>query len=412
MLYKIKDNFNILKDRLRNPLYLNSAYIMLNSITGSGIGFIFWIVAAKFYSTEVVGITTALLSSITLITMFSFLGFDQSIIRFFPSGDKSKLFSTAAIIAFISGTIFCLIYVIGIDIWAPTLSIIKNNFFIFYIFLIANIMTLLAGSAFLALRKAKYLFMQSLVTGTRLFLLIPFVIFGALGIFISFGVSYILALLFTLIILYKYDIHPKKLDIKFLNRSLHFSMGNYVYGLLFAVPSQIMPILVITILGAESAAYFYIAFALASIPMVIISSFATSLFVEGSYGEPLKENVKKSIKSIFLILTPVVLLLIFFGEPLLGLISQNYLNALNIFRLMLVSTFFIVFYNIFISIKRIQKDIKVLIFIGTINAILLIGFNYILMQIFGLIGIGYAWIISYGLLSLFVIIMARREKWI
>ncbi len=79
---------------------------------------------------------------------------------------------------------------------------------------------------------------------------------------------------------------------------------------------------------------------------------------------------------------------------------------------MLVSTFFIVFYNIFISIKRIQKDIKVLIFIGTINAILLIGFNYILMQIFGLIGIGYAWIISYGLLSLFVIIMARREKWI
>ncbi len=60
---------------------------MLNSITGSGIGFIFWIVAAKFYSTEVVGITTALLSSITLITMFSFLGFDQSIIRF-PSGDK------------------------------------------------------------------------------------------------------------------------------------------------------------------------------------------------------------------------------------------------------------------------------------------------------------------------------------
>ena len=76
-------------------------------------------------------------------------------------------------------------------------------------------------------------------------------------------------------------------------------MGNYVYGLLFAVPSQIMPILVITILGAESAAYFYIAFALASIPMVIISSFATSLFVEGSYGEPLKENVKKSSNQYF-----------------------------------------------------------------------------------------------------------------
>ncbi len=141
----------------------------------------------------------------------------------------------------------------------------KNNFFIFYI---SNCQyyDAIGRQCLSSIKKSKYLFMQSLVTGTRLFLLIPFVIFGALGIFISFGVSYILALLFTLIILYKYDIHPKKLDIKFLNRSLHFSMGNYVYGLLFAVPSQIMPILVITILGAESAAYFYIAFALQVFP--------------------------------------------------------------------------------------------------------------------------------------------------
>lgn len=409
MYYKLKDNIELLKIHLKGPLYINSFFLILNSITSSGIGFIFWMVAAKFYSTEYMGVSTALISSLNLILMISVLGFDQSIIRFFPNRDKSKLFSTTILITFISGTSFSLLYVMNINFLAPDLYMIKDNFLIFYIFLIANIVTFLSSSVFLALRKAKYLFIQNLITGSRLFLILPFIVFGALGIFISFGVSFILSLIFSIIILFKFGIRPKKIDKEFLKDSFHFSSGNYIFSLLSAIPSQILSIIILNILGAQETAYYYISLTLASILFIIPSSFSTSLFVEGSHGKPLRKNILKSVLFIFSILIPAVIIFYFIGEFILGLINPTYVNALNIFRLMILSSFFMVFYNLFISIKKVQKDMKTLIFIGTMNTIFLIGLSYILMLKFGLVGIGYAWLINYGLISLIIIVIIIKK---
>lgn len=70
--------------QVRDPLYKNSFFIMLSSITNAGFGFFFWMIAARLYSAEDVGIATALWSSLTLILLLSRLGFDFSLIRFFP----------------------------------------------------------------------------------------------------------------------------------------------------------------------------------------------------------------------------------------------------------------------------------------------------------------------------------------
>ena len=38
--------------RLKDPLYKNSFFIMLSSITNAGFGFFFWMIAARLYSAE------------------------------------------------------------------------------------------------------------------------------------------------------------------------------------------------------------------------------------------------------------------------------------------------------------------------------------------------------------------------
>lgn len=385
---------------------------MLTLVVSSGIGFLFWILAARIYSAEFVGINTALISSITLITMFSSMGFDQSIIRFFPEMDKSKIFSTSTIITLLFTTLFGIIYIVGIDLWSPSLSIIKDIAFIFYFFLIAYALANLSGNAFIALRKGKYYFIQNLITGSRLVFLFPFIIFGTLGIFTSFGVSFILATVFSIILLYKLGIHPKKLDKNILKKSYKFSAGNYIFGLLTSAPSFILSIVILNILGAEQTAYYYISLTIVSILYIIPSSFSTSVFVEGSHGEPLRKNVLKSIISIAVLLIPSSILLYFLAPFLLGLIGPNYLNGLDIFRLMILTAFFLIFYNIFISIKKVQKDMKGLIFFGILYTILILGLSYILMLNYGLIGVGYAWISTYGIMSVIIFIMAVRERWI
>ena len=72
-------------------------------------------IAARLYSAEDVGIATALWSSLALIILLSRLGFDFSIIRFFPSGDKSRIFSTSVIISTAFALVLGVLFAARID---------------------------------------------------------------------------------------------------------------------------------------------------------------------------------------------------------------------------------------------------------------------------------------------------------
>ncbi len=45
-----------LAQKLRDPLYKNSIFLMISSIIGAGTGSVFWVIAARFYSAESVGL--------------------------------------------------------------------------------------------------------------------------------------------------------------------------------------------------------------------------------------------------------------------------------------------------------------------------------------------------------------------
>lgn len=395
----------------RDPLYRNSFFIMLTSISSAGFGFVFWMVAARLYPKEDVGVATGLISSMALLVLLSRFGLDQSIIRFFPERDKSGVFSTSAVITTFFAVLFGMIFIVGIDIWSPQLDIVKKYAFLYLIFLVASSITNLTGVSFVALRKAEYYFFQSLLVGSRVIFLFPLVFIGALGIFSSVGISFILAFIFSAFLLFKFGIKPTRIDREFLNYSIYFSAGNYIAGLLITAPNQILPIMVLNVLGAEETAQYYIAFAIASLLFMIPGAFSTSLFVEGSYGETLKKNTLKSLFAIFSLLIPAVIAIYIFGGFLLALIGKNYVEGFDLLRIMALSSFFVAICQIYFSIKKVQKDIKDLIFLSSLIFVLLIGLSYVFMLKFGIIGVGYAWIASYGLGSLIIGVLVKK-KWI
>jgi len=69
---------------IKDPLFRNSLFIILASALGGAFGFIFWVLAAKIYPKEDVGIATALISSLSLVILLSRFGLNQSLVRFFP----------------------------------------------------------------------------------------------------------------------------------------------------------------------------------------------------------------------------------------------------------------------------------------------------------------------------------------
>lgn len=401
----------ILED-LHDSLYKNSFFIMLTSISNAGFGFFFWMLAAKLYPKEDVGIATALISSMALLVMLSRFGLDQSIIRFFPECDKSRVFSTSVIITTLSAVLFGIIFLAGIDIWSPELGMLKEHLFLYLTFLAVNSIATLTGVSFLALRKGEYYFLQSLLVGSRVLLLFPLVFFGALGIFSSAGISFTLASLLSAFFLFRFGIKPSGMDREFLNDSLHFSAGNYIAGLLMTAPNQILPIMVLNVIGAEEAAHYYIAFAIASILFMIPGAFSTSLFIEGSHGESLKRGTLKSLSAMLSLLTPAVMLLYLYGDILLGIIGKSYVEGFELLRIFALSSFFVAICRVYFSIKKVQKDVKGLVFLSALIFVLITGLSYVFMLEFGIVGIGYAWMAGYGLGSLVVGGMVWREGWV
>ena len=128
-------------------------------------GFIFWIIAAKLYSQSDVGLSTAMISAVTLISLLSYLGLDHSIIRFFPDGDKLKILTTSTIVITVTTMIFGVIFVAGINIWSPKFAIIRNYSFPYFVALVAFSLTQPTAQVFIALRKSKYYFYQNIYLG-------------------------------------------------------------------------------------------------------------------------------------------------------------------------------------------------------------------------------------------------------
>ncbi|WP_269851760.1 lipopolysaccharide biosynthesis protein [Methanosarcina horonobensis] len=204
-----------------------------------------------------------------------------------------------------------------------------------------------------------------------------------------------------------------KIDKTFLNEAFNFSVGNYLAVWFTTAPNYILPLLVLNILGVEETAYYYIAFSIASLLFMIPGSISMSLLVEGSYGKELKKMIIKSFSIVFSIIIPALVILYFESDWFLNIFGKTYSeNGGDLLKIMIFTSIFMTITSIYITIKRIQKDVNEIVILSGIIFLILIGSSYIFMLKFGLIGIGYAWVLSYGIGTVITGVLVWKNKWI
>jgi hypothetical protein len=69
---------------LHVPMYRNAYALMVNTVVNSGLGLLYWIVAAHTSSPEEVGRGNALISLMLLVSVLTQVDFGQALIRFLP----------------------------------------------------------------------------------------------------------------------------------------------------------------------------------------------------------------------------------------------------------------------------------------------------------------------------------------
>jgi len=242
----IPKNLKELKMHLKDPLFKNSYYILLTSGSISFFGLVFWIIVARFYSPENVGLASAILSMSQLICAFSTLGLNYSVIRFFSQrDDRIKMINSCFSLVGLSTMIFTIIVIITLPYWSPTLLSLRENYFLLVSFAVLTVLYSLfslQSNVFIAARVMKLSFLQNLIFNLlRTPLPLFFISFGVLGIVSSWTVATAIAFLIGSLwlipkVLPEYK-RVLKLNKRILLEIMPYSFGNYVSGVLGSLPT-------------------------------------------------------------------------------------------------------------------------------------------------------------------------------
>lgn len=328
-----------------------------------------------------------------------------------PSNDHSRVFNTCLWITTVAAIVVGIICLAAIDLISPDIAFIKDYAPLFLFFAIVNSVALITGQAFLSFRKADLKFVQNLIMGVRLPLLLPLVLLGSLGIFYAFGFAYLAAAVFALVMIRGYIPLTPRIDWGFIRKTFRFSSLNYLAGLFQNIPGLVMPILIVNLLCPEDAALYYIAFAIGNLVLIIPEAMSTSFFVEGSHGINLRKGVVRNLVSTYAILIPVILLITFFGDLLLNFFGEDYVAAFDLLKIFAASSVFVTIYKIFIPLQNIRLQVGGIVAVTLIRFVLLLGLSYVFLTNFGLIGAGYAWMLTYMIMSAGVTLFAKQKGW-
>jgi O-antigen/teichoic acid export membrane protein len=401
----------------KDSLYRNSIYLMLSTAVMAFFGFFFWIINARLYSSEQVGIATSLFSVVSLISSFSLLGLNNAIVRYLPTSErKNQKINTSFTLVAAASALLALIYLIFISAFSPKLLFVRENLYFaafFIVVIVFGSISAISDNVFVAYRSSKFILIKNTIFSlVKLALPVFLISLGAYGIFASVGVAGVVAFIFSLTILiikFGYLIKPA-VNSEVVKRMTKFSLGNYVAGFIGGLPQMVLPIIVLNNLGAKFSAYFYMDLMIASFLYVIPSATSQSLFAEGSYSErELKKHLVKAVKINFLLLVPAIVVTFFFGKYILLAFGRQYSKeGFILLQLFAVSGIFISVNYIFGSILRIKHKIKELVTISSIGAILILGLSYFLVSK-GLLGIGIAFFTGQVLVSIILIILFLKS---
>ncbi|MBV7330760.1 oligosaccharide flippase family protein [Chloroflexi bacterium TSY] len=387
-------------------LAANTSFLILNTIAGSGLGFVFWIVATHRFDSAHVGMGAAYLSAITLLAAIGEMGLGTTLIRFAPSMQSNTLHhfvNASATVVTTSTLLIALAFVVGASFWARELEPLSHSFqqaSLFIIVLIAFSLAQFLDRLYVAFQRTHFLFIRTLLANILRILTIVFASYslGATIILLAVGIGALISLIISIKFLAPrsmpaYRFYPT-FELASLRSKITYSLSNHLSLLLWNAPPLIYPLIIVQLLGAASNAYFYICWMMANILFVVPTALSTAVFAQASNRKtPEQTNVWYIMYLAVIGLVPVVVILASFSSSLLSVFGSEYSSAGRPLLTVLLLSSLPYTVNSFATLDcRIRQDISGILWISgfiTLLSLILVVVGGIL---YGLVGVGIGWI--------------------
>ncbi len=408
---------------VRTPLYLNAYALVVSNLLSSGLGLVFWGLAARLYAVEVVGLSAALTSLLLFVSGVTQLNLRVVLIRLVPEagGSTGRLVRHAYLVAIATGGVASLaIYGLAIALGSPWTALEG----------VASV----AGLAFLALATiALSLFnlQDGVLAGLRRtvwvpvengayavakigLLLVVASVLPSLGIVVAWVVPAIVAVGIVSWVLFRHWLPgharaaPERTIAMERRTVLGFIAADSV-GALFALASTtLVPVLVVAIAGPEQGAYFAMAWSVVIALNLFPTNMAASMTVETVHaGERPGAQLRRVLLHMARVLGPILLAVVVLAPVILRIFGPAYAqNATDLLRIASLGLVPFAVNALALAMARVAGRGREILAIQASTSLLTLGVGALLLPVSGLTGVAIGWLVAQG--SVAAITFTRR----
>jgi len=408
---------------LRLPLFRNGYALIIGSAATSGLGFVYWVLAARFYSSEMVGLNSAVLSAMLLLSGISQLSLNSVLVRFVPLAGRStsRLIIYSYLVSAVMAAVTSIIFISGLNVWAPALKFIGASRDWQVLFVLATIVWgifALQDSALTGLRQALWIPLENTTFAiVKIALLIALAwSFQAAGIFASWNVPVLLSLIPINLLIFKWLIprHVRATSEQAtpIRRGLiiRFVGGNYLGSLFFLASTTLLPIMVTNLSGASANAYFYPPWMIVTALQLVAVNLSTSLTVEAAINRTkLSAYGRRILVQTARLVVPLVIFVLLGAPLILQVFGSAYAaEGSALLRWLALGTLPNILITLYISLARVENRSGIIMLVQGTLSVLILGLSYSWLPTLGITGVGIAWLASQTIIAVFLLLTWLR----
>jgi O-antigen/teichoic acid export membrane protein len=386
---------------LRSPLY-GSGYALLANTAGTTlVGFVYWAIAAHLYNRQALGRGAALVSALLLVSNVAQLNLHNALPRFLPRAGRSACrfitygYGASSLIALVLGLAFVTIL--------PRLNMnwrfLGDSASLTVLFVAGTVVWgvfNLEDAALVGLHRSVIVPIENVVYGVfKLVLLVGIAVsLPSTGIFTSWIIP--LVLIVPVINWLIFNRYLKDRDFPAATAGLRprevirFASIDYVGALIGQAYVNLLPLLVLSTLGAAANGIFYIAWTIAAALSMVTFNFAWSLLVEGATAPHRLPELTRGVLIRCAVFTiPGVALLIVAANPILRIYGSAYADhASLLLGLLALSAIPIGLVNIVFTLDRLAGRVSRAALYQGVLAVFILGGSWVLLKHLGINGVG------------------------
>ena len=415
-----------------DSLTRNSFGIMATTAVNAGLGYLYWIAAARLLPTETVGLGATVVSAMVIIALAVYLGPGAGLIARLPkrtTREQWLLSMLSILLVATTGTlVLALAALFPLALLLHPLHPLAADPALAAWFVVGAAGWAAAGlldDVFVGQRRADFMFRRNAVSSTVK--LVGLLVLsqlpdkpGATLIVATWGLAGLAGTAYGLYLCHRHFHRFSRIPrvSRGLARELRAevtqlarpSLGHHAISVSGLVPTYLLPIVVTARLGAQENAYFYVTWMIGAASFMISPAVSDAIFAEGSHDATrLLALARRSLRIIIAMIVPVTLIVGALGQPILHLYGAAYAAAgYGLLLVLLLSSYPDAVTNISVATLRVRNRLpRAALLNGTIALIAVAG-AWVLTPHYGIIGAGYAWLGAQCVGTLIVLLLRRR----